>query len=84
MNSLHPIFQQALAPFISAMGQQPNVEDYKWALQRHDWTHEYADRYADVQRGKVQRQALEQMREELDADGSIWNSIAPKNYQVSA
>ena len=57
-----------------------DIEQYKDALNAHDWTFEWSDDHNVWTRGIMQRQLLNAAQKALDADCSIWNSICHKDY----
>lgn len=59
-----------------------DMEQYKAALNRHDWTFEYADSHSEWTRGREQRIALHGMASRLDPNYEVWNSIAPDGYKI--
>jgi hypothetical protein len=59
-----------------------DMEQYKTALARHDWTFEYSDSHSEWTRGREQRQALHSMASRLDPDYSVWNALAPEGYSI--
>ncbi len=58
-----------------------DLEQYKAALARHDWSYEYSDHYGTWVKGREERYALRGMAQRLDPDYSIWNSLAPEEYR---
>lgn len=57
------------------------LEQYKKALNAHDWYYAYADGYNDFDKGRQQRNELEAMRRRLDPDGLLWNEAAPDQFK---
>ena len=52
-------------------------------LRTHDWSYEWSDDPGVFRRGSQERQALNQMRTQVDEDYSIWNEHAPELYRVT-
>jgi hypothetical protein len=59
-----------------------DMEQYKHALIRHDWTFEYSDSHTEWTRGREQRQALHGMASRLDPNYTVWNELAPEGYRI--
>jgi hypothetical protein len=55
---------------------------YRQALAGHDWNYDYSDDHSVWSRGRAQRETLRAMRDEVDASGEIWNSIAPAGHKL--
>ena len=58
-------------------------DSYIQLLRTHDWSYEWSDDPGVFRRGSQQRQALNQMRTQVDEDYSIWNEHAPELYRVT-
>ena len=58
-----------------------DIEQYKQALQAHDWTFEWSDDHNVWTRGTVQRQLLNAAQKALDKDCAIWNSLCHQDYR---
>ena len=56
---------------------------YIQLLRTHDWSYEWSDDPGVFRRGSQERQALNQMRTQVDEDYSIWNEHAPELYRVT-
>jgi hypothetical protein len=59
------------------------VEEYREALQRHDWFYDCSEDPSVFRRGNEERQELYNMRYKLDKDYKIWNELAPRIYHIS-
>lgn len=57
-------------------------QEYRAALQAHDWYYDYSDDYTAWCRGRDQRSALQAARQKLDPDYAIWNEYSPKPVQA--
>lgn len=57
-------------------------QEYRAALQAHDWYYDYSDDHKVWCAGRDQRSALRIARDKLDADGTIWNEYAPNQYRT--
>jgi hypothetical protein len=58
-----------------------NQQEYQTALRYHDWDFHCSDCSMTYLRGREERKELEIAQPKLDADFSIWNSVAPANYR---
>jgi len=58
-------------------------DSYIQLLRTHDWSYEWSDDPGVFRRGSQERQALNQMRTQVDEDYSIWNEHAPELYRVT-
>ena len=58
-------------------------DSYIQLLRTHDWSYEWSDDPRVFRRGSQERQALNQMRTQVDEDYSIWNEHAPELYRVT-
>jgi len=58
-------------------------DSYIQLLRSHDWSYEWSDDPGVFRRGSQERQALNQMRTQVDEDYSIWNEHAPELYRVT-
>lgn len=56
-------------------------QQYRQALGAHDWYYDYSDDHSVWAAGKAQRAALRDMRNNIDADGKIWNEYAPADFK---
>jgi len=56
------------------------VEEYRKALQSHDWFYDCSEDPSVFRRGAEQRSALYAMQYQLDRDYKIWNEFAPQIY----
>lgn len=59
------------------------VQGYKSLLGRHDWHYGRSDDPKRYRAGQSSISELHRMRMQLDPTGSIWNSIAPAEFQVA-
>lgn len=57
---------------------EERLAEYRRALARMDWEFEFADDGVAYRRGRAALQALYEMQSDLDQDGAIWRSLAPK------
>lgn len=73
MNNLHPIMQQALAPF----APRTELTEYHAALSRFDWAFELSDDAERVARVRRDLAELLAMQRKVDQDGEIWMSYLP-------
>lgn len=73
MQNLHPVMQQALAPFAPPTA----LTEYHAALSRFDWGFELSDDARRVERTRDALIELLKMQREVDKDGSIWMSYLP-------
>jgi len=58
------------------------LEKYKKALQTHDWYYAWADGYTEYSKGKDQRDALHTMAQRHDPEFTLWNEVAPPQFQI--
>ena len=65
------------------MAKAAAIADYRHKLKQHDWSFEYSDDHSVWQRGWQELGELRQLQKQLDPDWAIWNSIAPKDYQMA-
>lgn len=56
-------------------------QQYRTALAGHDWYYDYSDDYSVWAAGQRQREALREMRKNIDTTGAIWNEYAPADFQ---
>jgi hypothetical protein len=59
------------------------IEEYKTLLKNHDWFYEYSDDYSVWEKGTAEKDKLLQIQKQIDPTGSIWNSFAPKECQLT-
>lgn len=75
----------AFAPILASIADQSLMlrrAAYKTALMAHDWTSEWSDDDRFVTAGRESLKFLVSERAEIDADGAIWNSVAPEGFKV--
>lgn len=75
MNNLHPIFQQALAPWAPRPATDA-LGEYREALARFDWQYEFSDEHRVWAKGTNDLARLRKMQRELDPTGEIWMACA--------
>lgn len=63
------------------MAKAYEIGEYRKKLKSHDWTFEYSEDQSVWRRGRQERDALQQLQKRLDPDCTIWNSIAPSDFQ---
>lgn len=56
------------------------AEDYMHKLEVHDWFFEWSDDKRTYDLGKAERQKLKRLRGIVDADGRVWNIVAPTDF----
>jgi len=59
------------------------VEEYREALQRHDWFYDCSEDPRVYRKGADQRSKINAMQYHLDRDHKIWNEYAPEIYHRS-
>ena len=57
------------------------IEQYRQALQSHDWFYDCTEDPRVYRRGAEKRQELYAMQYQLDRNFKIWNEFAPQFYQ---
>lgn len=57
---------------------EERLADYRRALARMDWEFEFADDGQAYRKGRAALESLYDMQSEVDQDGAIWRSLAPK------
>lgn len=60
------------------------VDEYKAALEKCDWFYEYSDDNRWYERGRDAMKALREAQRRLDPQGILWNSFAPRDYQIAS
>lgn len=55
---------------------------YCHALRCFDWSLEFTDDGARYRAQKEQLDKLRQLQRELDPEGEIWNTLAPRSYRL--
>lgn len=75
----HEVFAPILA---GIQAQFQRRADYVAALRAHDWGFEYSDDMRAVRAGRESLARLMLERAAIDADGAIWNSLAPEGFKV--
>lgn len=58
------------------------LDQYKAALNKHDWYYMYADSSKEFSKGKEQWLALSAMQRKLDPDYVIFNQYAPDDMKI--
>ena len=58
-------------------------QQYRQALAGHDWYYDYSDDHSVWAAGKSQREALREMRKNIDPTGAIWNEYAPADFKIT-
>lgn len=58
-------------------------QEYRAALQAHDWYYDYSDDHKVWCAGRDQRSALHAAARTLDPDYAIWNEYSPRPVQVT-
>lgn len=58
------------------------MEKYKRLLSHHDWFYDYSDDHSVWTRGSKERAELMALRENIDPDYKVWNTIAPDMFKV--
>jgi hypothetical protein len=61
---------------------QIKIDAYKQMLKKHDWYYAYSDDHSVFMRGQAAERTLIAQRHEVDPTGSIWNSVAPPEFQL--
>lgn len=79
-SAIHPVFAEALQPFVDAH-KTIRMSTYETALKAHDWTFQYSDDQRVWCRGVLQLRWLECEAREIDAEFAVWNRIAPTDFQ---
>lgn len=69
---------------VTLLVSAPTPEDYRDALNAHDWWFAYSDDHGVYCKGRDSQQRLQAMQRALDADYAIWNSAAPVEFRVGA
>lgn len=52
------------------------MEDYVLALKGKDWSYQFSDDHSAYARGRLEHEWIEDARQRLDPDYTVWNSIA--------
>lgn len=76
---------EVFAPILASIQAQPQIlrrADYVAALRRHDWSFEHSDDMRAIRAGRESLKGLVAERAAIDADGAIWNSVAPEGFKV--
>ena len=60
-----------------------NEQQYRQALQTHDWFYQYSDDNRAYRAGKAQHEQLLMAQRQLDPLGSIWNEYAPRDCRIA-
>lgn len=82
-SNVHPVF----APILAAITHQALIlrrAAYIGHLRSHDWAFEFSDDARAYRTGRDSLAALRAEQREIDADGAIWNSVAPAGQKVGA
>lgn len=58
-----------------------NMAEYTARLTYHDWHYQYSDDHRVWEKGNNNYLLLLKLREQLDPDWQIWNSLAPEGYK---
>lgn len=58
----------------------PSMEQYCTALGRHDWWHQMSDQTSVLLAGQASLARICTMRDQIDADCAVWNSICPPEF----
>lgn len=77
--------QRIFGPILASIQAQPaqlRLAAYVAALRRHDWSFEYSDDMRAIRAGRDSLKHLVAERAAIDADGAIWNSVAPEGFKV--
>lgn len=75
--------QEKRVAAIAAELDIPGMRAYRETLAAHDWAFEWSDNASVAYVGRGQLQYLRAVQPELDPDGAIWNSFAPKGYRIN-
>jgi hypothetical protein len=78
-SNLHPIMQQALAPF-APPAESAELAFYRKRLRCFDWQFHFSDDASAVRIARVELANLHRMQAELDPDGRIWRAVAPGGH----
>lgn len=80
MSNIHPVFED----IFKRLGVPPEsieMQAYRAALKRHDWSHEFSDDGVIYNRGRESLLRLKTQQQLLDPQFQIWNAFAPPGYQ---
>lgn len=69
---------------VVAAQREADLTSYRKMLKAHDWSFEFSDDNEAFMSGLAQRKQLKALANLLDKDRAIWNSVAPRSYQVKA
>jgi hypothetical protein len=67
----------------AAPDRAAQLKAYVAMLQAHDFDFEFSDDHRVYTAGREALAELRMLRRDLDADGAIWNSIAPAAHRVA-
>ena len=59
------------------------IDEYRQALQSHDWFYDCSEDPRYYSKGRDQRTELYLMRYQLDKDYAIWNELAPDIFHIT-
>lgn len=78
--SFDPVIGAVLSPTM-VLAIAKRREEYRAALQAHDWDHEQSDDHSVYRRGVTERARLMIDAAALDPQFELWNEIAPPEYR---
>lgn len=69
-------------PTLTPAERADHMRRYLELLKSHDWEYEQSDDSRVWRKGRLEWRVLLEMRTALDPDAGIWNSHAPKGFQL--
>jgi hypothetical protein len=77
--------EPAALPRLTLVSASPSLGDiaaYVQALKDHDWEYQFSDEHAVYQRGFNGYSNLKRVQKRIDAEGTLWNTVAPEAYRL--
>ena len=82
MNGLHPIFVPGFGPLmLPQTDDELRMSSYWRSLQRMNWAYRWSDDAHIALKGRDELKRLEHERSLIDAQGTVWNSLAPASHR---
>ena len=79
MNQLHATFEAIFKDF-GVYPEPIEMQNYRAALKRHDWDHEFSDDPLIYKRGREKLWALRKQQSILDPFFRVWNELSPARF----